>query len=357
MAISRPRGEQPYPSAFSQGVELTELRRELPWLNDVPRHVLVQVLGDLHTAWRRCFDKISRRPRWKRKTGTLSFTEFQHDRWHVRGNNLIFPKLGPMKIVMSRPLEGKPKSCTLKRDGDQWFAFMVCEVETPIPVPRSEPKVGIDRGITNFLADSNGNLTDNPRFLENSRQRLARAQRKVSRKVKGSKNREKAKNKVMRIHRHVRRQRDHFIHVLSTSIAKNHGTVVLENLNIEGMILGSLSRSIGDAGWGKLAQYLKYKLSWTGGTYMEVPAQYTSQTCSSCSHVDKHSRKEEKFCCTKCGFTLHADVNAAINILRRASRPVKPVEGSSVSTPRRSRKSLERSNGRLIREELGLQSK
>src|SRR5690606_17054361 len=128
---------------------------------------------------------------------------------------------------------------------------------------------------------------------------------------KGSSRRKKAQLRVMRLHRKVRRQREHTLHVLSARLAKSHGVVVIEKLNVAGMIQGNLSRSIADAGWSRFAEMLRYKLAWSGGTLIEVPAHYSSQTCSLCGVVDAASRKRERFCCTACGHTDHADLNAA----------------------------------------------
>ncbi len=334
----RPNGEKIYPTAFDQGKELTELRKIAPWIKDVPRHVCVSILDRLEKAWKRCFEQISSTPRWKKKNDCVSFSEFDKTYFNVIGNKLKFPKLYPMKIVLSRPLEGKPKSCTIFKDGDQWFASIECEIDLPDPAPRTEPRVGIDRGTTNIIADSDRRLVINPKFFEASMKQLARAQRTVSRRVKGSKNQEKANNKVMRLHRKIRRQRDHFLHVESTHYAKSHGTVVVEDLKVKNMVKGNLGRQINDAGWSIFATYLKYKLEWSGGVFVEVDPRYTSQTCAVCDHVDRNSRSGEKFKCTNCGHEDHADLNASMVILSRQSLATQPVEGSRKRAPRRSRK-------------------
>jgi putative transposase len=336
----RPSGEKIYPSYFSQNKELTYLRKEFNWIKDVPRHVAVSILDRLDNAWNRCFQKISSAPKWKKKSDYLSFTEFDHLQFYIKSNNLKFPKLPPIPIVISRPLEGKSKSCTIKRDRDQWFAFIVCEVEIPDPKPRTEPRVGIDRGVRNVIADSDGRLVENPKFLDRALKKLARAQRAVSRKVKGSNNREKAKNRVSRIHRTVQRRREHFLHVESTRYAKSHGVVVLEKLKTKNMIQigGGLSRNIGDSAWGMFAQFLEYKLLWSGGTLSEVNPAYTSQTCAACNHVDRASRCGDRFRCTRCNHVDHADTNGAKIVLARWSPACQPVEASSQGTRQRSRK-------------------
>ena len=327
---ARPHDERVYPTAFDQIKELTELRAELPWLSDVPRNVCGQLLVELDKAWQRCFAKLARAPRWKRNgRDVLGFTEPHPKTWRVDGSNVCFPKLGTLRTVMHRPLEGRPKTCTLKRDGDQWFVSIVCELDVAEPAPREGPSVAIDRGIANFGATSDGDMIASPRNLEASLKRLAHAQRTVSRRKKGSKNREKAKVRVARIHRKVRRQRDHFLHVQSARLAKSHGVVVLEKLNVAGMMRGRCARSIADAGWSRFAEMLRYKLAWSGGTLVEVPAAYSSQTCSACGCVDAESRRSQAvFRCTSCGYRDHADLNAAKILLARANRSGLRVEGS-----------------------------
>ena len=309
-----------YYSAFDQAKELTALRAVVPWLADVPRNVSVQMLAVLDEAWQRCFKRLARRPRWKRKDrDVLNLCEPHPKIWRLCGSTLHFPKLGPVRAVVHRQLEGTPKTCTIVQDGDQWFASIVCEIEITSPARRTSPVVGLDRGLAVVVADSDGKLVRNPRHLERAARRLAHAQRVVSRRQKGSRNRDKAKTRVMRLHRIVRRQRDHFLHVISADYAKSHGTVVVEDLQIRNMVRNRhLARSILDAGWGRLVSFLRYKLDWSGGQLVAVPAAYSSQTCSECGHVDARSRRSQsEFACVACGVVLHADTNAAIVIKQR----------------------------------------
>jgi putative transposase len=346
MGLARPRGEQRFPTAFDQSAELTALRAELPWLADVPRNVCMDLLCRLDVAWRRCFSRLSGRPNWKRKGGGwIAIAEPHPKIWGLIGNLLSFPKLGDVRAIAHRPLDGRSKTCSIRRDGDQWFATIVCEVDVPPPTARAEPVVAIDRGVVNAVADSDGRIFRNPRFYERSLKRLARAQRVVSRRKKGSKNREKAKLKVAKLHRKVRRQREHFVHCLSAAYAKSHGTVVVEKLNVAGMTRANcgLARGILDAGWGKFVECLRYKLAWSGGTLVEVNPAYSSQACSACGVVDKLSRRSQsEFCCTACGYIDHADLNAAKVLKSRANRSALPVEGSLKLGSRRSRKHANR---------------
>ena len=334
MGYSRPHDERRFPTAIDQQRELTELRAALPRLDDVPRHVCGQLLVTLDNAWRRCFSRIGRQPRWKSKgRESLSFSEPDHRKWHLDEHALRFPKLGTVRAVVHRPLEGKPKTCTIKCDAGQWFASIVCEIDVPNPARREGPIVAIDRGIVNVIGDSNGNLVPSPRFYEKALARLARAQRVVARRQKGSKNREKASAHVAILHRKVRRQREHFLHVLSHQYAKSHGVVVIEHLNVSDMMKNHcLSRSIADAGWSCLAKMLDYKLARNGGRLEEETAYQSSQTCNACGCIDATSRVSQSlFRCTACGHTEHADLNAPKVLLQRyearANRSDKPAEG------------------------------
>ena len=335
LGLMRPKGERVYPTAYDQINELTELRELLPWLADVPRDVCAQILIELDKAWQRCFKKIARQPRWKRKgKGSLGLCEPSPKGWWLKDGVLHFPKLGNLRAVVHRPLEGTPKTCTLKRDVDQRFVCISCEVEVADPVPNTKPPVGIDVGVACLMACSDGKRVENPRCLAASAKKLARAQRVVERRKKGSRNQSKARERAAKIYRKIRRQRDHVLHVETTRIAKSHGRVYVEKLNIQGMTSSAagtveepgtnvkaksgLNRAILDSGWGKARWMLDYKSVWEGAGLGEVPAPGSSQTCSKCGHRDPLSRVSRGwFCCTACQHAEDADTNAAKVILQR----------------------------------------
>ncbi|MEK7838061.1 MAG: transposase [candidate division NC10 bacterium] len=306
------------PTAFDQINELTALRADVPWMADVPRNVSAQLLVDLDAAWQRCFSRLGRRPRWKKKgRDTINLTEPHSKGFRLTSTGVLVPKLGDLRAVLHRPGVGGPKRCTIVRELDQWFVSILCEADLPEPVLRTEPVVAIDRGITHLVADSDGVLVPNPRRLELALKKLRRAQRVVSHRKKGSRRRERAKTRVARIHRKIRRQRTHVLHELSSRYAKSHGVVVVEDLNVKGMVKGGLGRHIAGAGWATFCSMLRYKLEATGGTLVEVPAHYSSQTCTACGVVDAASRSGEVFCCVACGHEAHADLNAAQVLLSR----------------------------------------
>ena len=213
---------------------------------------------------------------------------------------VVFPKLGEIRAILHRPIVGTPKRCTIVREVDQWFVAIQCEAIVDAPASRLGPVVAIDRGITHLLADSDGTLVPNPKHLERALARLRRAQRVVSRRQKGSRRRARAATRVAKIHRTIRRQRGHVLHELSSRYAKSHGVVVVEKLNVAGMVKGGLGRHIAGAGWSTFCTMLRYKLEATGGTLVEVPAHYSSQTCTVCGVVDATSRSGVVFACVAC---------------------------------------------------------
>lgn len=356
------RTDKRYPTAFDQVLELRHLRAELPWLADVPRDVGGQVLFNLDQAWRRYVRRVSRMPRWRcKRHGPMGLCMSSHQSWRLDGATLRFPKLGPMRAVVHRPLEGKRKTCTLVQDGDQWFCSIVCEID--VAPPPQPGVVAIDRGVTNVIADSDGRLVPGPIVSPLLGRRIRYAQRVVCRRSKGSKNREKAEHRVMRLCRKARRQREHFLHVESSRYAKSHGVIVLEDLKVRNMTASAkgtveapgvnvrqkagLNRAILGAGWGRLGEMLTYKATWNGGAVVKVPAAYSSETCAVCGHVDAASRNGARFQCV-CGHRDHADTNAAKVLLSRRADGEAVCRGSAAmgrplkqkNLPRRARRVL-----------------
>ncbi len=322
---------------FEKG-QLAELRKELPWLADVPSNVCADVFTRIDKGWQKCFNKTARKPRFKSRSGKKqSFCENSILCWRItERKNIRFPKLGELKAKYHRPIEGDPRTCTLVRDVDQWFAVITCKIKLK-PKKRNSKTVAIDRGVRLVTADSDGKTVANPSFLKLGASKLAKAQRRLSRKKKGSKNRAKARQRVAKVHRKTRRQRQHFLHTLSHYYAKNHGVVIVEKLNIAAMTKSAsgsieepgqnvrqksrLNRSILDVGWGILVEMLDYKLKWSGGELKKVNPEYSSQTCSECEYVDAASRiSQASFMCTKCGHIENADINAAKVLYSRGTR-------------------------------------
>lgn len=351
LGLTKCRTDRKYYAAFDQINQLTSLRAALPWIADVPRGVATQLLVELDKAWQRWFRKLAKKPAWKRKHGArMTLCEPNHRHWRHDSRRIRFPKLGWVRAVFHRPLEGTMKTCTLVCDVDQWFAHVVCEVQASKKARGDRVPVGLDRGITNLVADSDGVLTKNPGFLKRQSRRIARAQRAVSRRKKGSKNREKARLRLARLHRTVRRQRDWYLHQIANRYAKNHGTVIVEKLQVANMTRSAkgtveapgknvraksrLNRAILDSGWGRLVEMLRYKCEWSGGALIEVPAAYSSQTCAACGHVAAENRlSQARFICVACGHRDHADINAAKVLLSRGIHGEAVCGGSASGRP------------------------
>jgi putative transposase len=253
------------------------------------------------------------------------------------------PKLGWVRLRWDREPPGEVKNITIVRRAGQWFASAMCEIECADPAPVMSEATGIDRGVTNFIALSDGALIAPLNAHKNMLHRLKRAQRNLARKKRGSANRRKQALRVARLHMRAANARKDFLHKLSTDIAQNHGAVAIEALEVRNMVRSAkgtaeapgrnvrakagLNRSILDQGWGTFRILLSYKMAERGKTLVEVAPQNTSRECAACGVIDPRSRNGEKFSCVACGHEAHADINAAINIKRRGDTALLPVEG------------------------------
>ena len=312
---------------FSQCSELTKLRKEYQWLKDIPQTLQSALLKKLDTSWQRWF-KIPNAgmPRFKKKSNKFESIEcLDSRRFYIENKEFFFAKLGKMPIVVDTLMTGVPKTCIVSRDVDQWFVHVVYEEQKSQPLELVGPKeiIGIDRGITNKITDSKGELQKEITFSDYNKKKLRRLERKVLRQGKTKncqkKNLKKTRDQIAKIHRQDRRRRFHSTHELSKKYAKSQGVIILENLNTAGMskVGCQLGNRINRSCWSLFKTQLQQKVARFGTTVIEVNAKYTSQTCFSCGSIDKKNRNGEQFLCTKCGYTDHADVNAAKNIRLR----------------------------------------
>ncbi|WP_072572665.1 RNA-guided endonuclease TnpB family protein [Granulibacter bethesdensis] len=335
--------------------ELTDLRRDVDWLREAPIHPLQQALRDLDRAYQNFFSGRSGYPSPRRKGLHDGFrfpdpASLRVERIGKKTGRIKLPKLGWVAFRGWYDLPGAIRNITISRRAGQWFASVQWEREVPDQALSTLPAVGLDMGVSVFTAMSSSTTIAPGNFGKKALCALRKAQRSVSRKKKGSANRRKAVWRVQKLHARVANTRKDFLHKLSTTIAKNHGTVVVEALQVRNMSASAkgtaeepgrnvrqkagLNRSILDQGWRMFRTFLGYKLADRGGKLVEVPAAYTSQTCSVCGVTDPASRvSQARFVCATCGHTENADINAAKNILRRADCPLKPVEGHRIRRP------------------------
>jgi putative transposase len=245
--------------------------------------------------------------------------------------------LGDVKVRFHRPLRDTPKAITVVREGRRWWVSVRC-VDVPAePLPETGRSVGIDLGVCALVATSDGALLVEGRFGRQAAERLAVAQQDLSRKRRGSHRRRKAVERVVGAHRKVRNQRKDLAHKLSRGLVDDYDLIVHEDLQIANMVRrpkakpaedgsylpngaaakGGLNRSTHDAGWGQLLSFVAYKAEDAGREVITVDPRHTSQRCSQCGHIAAANRvTQATFHCRACGLQAHADVNAAVNILR-----------------------------------------
>lgn len=340
-------------SFFSQCQELTQLRKEFDWIRAVPRLPQEAALRDLDNSFQRFFSGLGRYPRPRRK--------FVDDRFSVRGDEvrsrpinarwaeMYVSRVGWVRYRRTRDC-GEVKSATVSCLAGRWHisALGDREVETRAA---ARGGVGIDRGIANTIALSTGDRLSVPAAMVAIERRQRSARRALSRKHRGSARHAKQRQRVAAISARVARMRKDWHHRATTQIARTFSFAVIEDLDVGAMTAAGpskrgLNRSILNQGWGIFRSYLAYKLEQRGGTLVTVPAAYTSQTCSACGTIDRESRESQaSFHCQHCGSAMHADHNAAINILRLGSTQSLRVEeagyGSDEARTRSGRKLVE----------------
>lgn len=323
-------------TAASQSRELTELRRQYDWMAAVPRECMERALRDLEGAYRAFFAGRKGYPTPKRK-GIRDSIHFQGRTVRAGGYTKRWGwvrlfGLGNISYRDTRPIEGKIRNVTVSRDAVGWHIVFACEIERAIPEAKMA-SVGIDRGVANTLALSTGEMLSLPDMSAIDRQ-YARAQRSLTRRKRGSGRRLRQLRKCAKISARRARIRKNWQHQASTAISRRFSYVALENLRVQGMTAkgrgkSGLNRVILNQGWYAFETMLAYKLDERGGSLHKVPAAYTSQTCSRCGTVDRESRESQAvFSCRHCGSSMHADTNAAINIIRRSASDLR-VEGAA----------------------------
>lgn len=302
------------------------------WLSESPSQTLQQALKNLESSFRNFFGKRADFPKFKKRGQNDSFRYPQGFKVEQGNNRLFLPKLGWVRYRNSRMMQGVAKNITISQSGGKWYASIQTEREVEAPLHTSSTAVGIDVGIAKFATLSTGEVFEPKNSFRSKAQRLARYQRAMSRKTKFSKNWQKAKRKINKLHTTIANIRRDYLHKTSTAISKNHAMIVIEDLQIRNMSKSSkgmsekhgknvkaksgLNKSILDQGWFEFRRQLEYKQSWQGGYVVPIPPQYTSQRCSCCGHTSRDNRTTQaKFECVECGHSENADINAARNIL------------------------------------------
>lgn len=293
---------------------------ETEWLAEPSKGPLQATLRNLQSAYDKFWRKQSKYPRFKRKGKTRDSATYFSNCFTFRSGQLKLAKMAePLDVRWSRPLpEGAvPSSVTVSRDSaNRYFVSLLVE-ETIEPLPKTDSVVGIDAGITTLLTLSTGEKITNPRHEKRDRERLAKAQRNLSRKQKGSANRAKARLKVARIHARIADRRRDNLHKITTRLIRENQTVMIEDLAVRNMVRNrSLARAISDASWSELRRMLEYKAQWYGREVVAIDRWYpSSKTCSNCGRiVESLPLNVRSWTCAGCGSVHDRDVNAARNI-------------------------------------------
>ncbi|MFE7333046.1 RNA-guided endonuclease InsQ/TnpB family protein [Streptomyces sp. NPDC057565] len=282
-----------------------------------------------------------------RGLGRFDTVEFPKDgdgcRWDATGHDPVvrvrLQGVGHVKVHQHRPVVGQVKTVSVKREGKRWYVILTAERPQPEPLPRTGSVVGIDLGIANFLADSNGGFVPNPRHGRRAAAKLEAAQQALGRCKRGSRRRRKAVEAVACLHRKVRCRRLDHAHKTALALVREHDVIAHEDLKIRNMsrapepkpdpdkpgsflpngaaAKAGLNRSISDAGWGVFLAILNAKAESAGREVIAVDPRNTSRRCPECGHTAKENRPtQEKFHCVSCGHSAHADTVGALNVLR-----------------------------------------
>lgn len=309
-------------SQTSAMLTVLKQQEEYAFLKEVDSIALQQSLRDLDQGFRNFFKKRARHPQFKSKHNHHQSyrTINQGNNIRIVGKYIKLPKLGYVKIKQSMEV-GHINNVTVERTPtDKYFVVLNVEFEPEIHY-NNGGKIGIDVGIKEFYTDSSGNKVKNPKFLEKSMCKLIREQRRLSRKRKGSKNRDKQRLRVARVHETITNQRNDFLQKQSTILVRENQTICIEDLNVKGMMRNhKLARAVASVSWSKFFTMLEYKAMWYGCTIIRVPTVYpSSQTCSSCGYrnPDVKNLSVRNWECPHCHKKHDRDINASINILRK----------------------------------------
>lgn len=341
-------------TCFDQINDLPEIKHLCPEYQEIGSHVLQDVLRRLEKAMQGFFRRVSLGlnpgyPRflgwnryhsltypdaagWKLETQTRS-----PDKKGMVRVNLHLTKIGTLKLHLHRDLVDKIKTLSIKKEGEEWYAIFSCTCDDPAPLPISQEETAVDVGLNHFGALPNGEFIDNPRHFRTSEKKLAKLQRRLTHKKKGSHRRAKAAQQVGKAHRKVRRQREDFHHKESSKLVNRYQLLVFEQLQIANLVKrpapkqdevtgqylpngasakSGLNKSISDAGWGSFMQKTAYKAAWAGRTFLLVNPRNTSQLCSGCGAVVQKALSDRWHSCT-CGTELDRDTNSARLLLAR----------------------------------------
>lgn len=314
------------PSQFKLRKQLNFIKKtKFPFMFDVTKCSPQEAIIQLGKAFDNFFKGRAKYPQFRKKGINDKFS-LTNDQFKIIGKNIKIPNLGWVKLTENLRFNGKIMNGTIFKKGMKWFVSIGVEInETPKPLPRTDKAIGIDLGITDLAVLSNGTKVQAPKPLKSKLKQLRRLSKQLSRKQKGSKNREKAKTKLSRLHYKISCIRKDFIHKLTTKLVKMYDVICIENLNVKGMVKNrKLSRAISDLSFYEFKRQLIYKANQSGKTVKEVDRFYpSSKTCSHCGFVMAKidlTLAIRNWQCPSCDTQHDRDINASLNILNQADR-------------------------------------
>jgi putative transposase len=331
----------PKPSEAALRRLLNSIKREqFPWMLEVTKNAPQMAIMQLGRAFENFFARRARHPRFRRKGQDDRFT-LTDDKFRVEGRRIRIPKLGWVRMREVLRFTGRIVSASVARVADHWYASITVDThDSPLPPAENQGAVGMDLGITALATLSTGETFCGPKALRTLLVRLRQLSRNVSRKVKGSRNRAKAKLKLAKLYARIANVRQNSLHQLSTSITRRFHTIGIEDLNVKGMLSNRrLARSIADMGFYELRRQLEYKAAWRGGQVALVGRWYpSSKLCSYCGYrLEALGLDVRHWTCPDCGASHDRDVNAATNLRNVAVSSTVSACGGEGAGPARTR--------------------
>jgi putative transposase len=307
---------------YAQMLNIKYFRQADPQAATVPYRVLQVVTSDLDMAFKAFFRRVKagKKPGYPRFKGCNHFNSFGYSHYNngfkIDGRRLKLTFIGRVPVRWDRPLEGEIKTLRIKRVAGKWYACFVCKVEDKL-LPSTGRDVGIDVGISNLIATSDGQTVSNPKWYRTEQKKLRVAQRRVARRKKDGANRRKAVLMLQRQHGRIANRRKDFLNKLAFNLIQEYDRIAIENIKVNSLSHNRhLSKSILDSGWYHFRRRLEQKAIETGRLVVAVNPAYTSRICSNCgASLENLTLKKRQVSCA-CGLSLDRDVNAALNILR-----------------------------------------